>query len=373
MLLLGLRGGSGDAPAGLTPRASLGTMATEDNTNMSTAPLRQFAGMPAIAQREFTGKEAAREQVYLKVSLDGPSGSGKTLSALLLALGLVESMAPPELRGDAKTTERQAWAWTKIAVVDTENGSAKLYAGTVVATPDGDVTIGAFRHYAFDPPYDARYYIALCETLGKEDMLCVIFDSITPEWNGPGGILDTQARIGGQAQHWKIVSPVHQAFLDAMRLAPYHLIATMRSKTETVLEKDAATGKMKVEKRGLKAEQREGAEYEFSVVISVDHTTHQASAVKDRTRLFGGLAGFVITPDHGRWLGEWAQAGTCAVGSAQWVDRACGDIRDCATMDSVRLVVGRVKRAGNTLTPTQRAALNKAVTETQARLEKTAR
>ena len=357
---------------GLTARVLLATMATEDNS-MSTAPLRQFAGMPAIAAREFLGKEAVREQVYLKVSVDGPSGSGKTLSSLLLALGLVETMAPPELRGEAKTAERQAWAWTKIAVVDTENGSAKLYAGTVVATPDGDVTIGAFRHYDFPPPYDARYYIALCETLAKEDVLCAVFDSITPEWNGPGGILDTQARIGGQAQHWKIVSPVHQAFLDAMRLAPYHLIATMRSKTETVLEKDASTGKMKVEKRGLKAEQREGAEYEFSVVISVDHTTHQASAVKDRTRLFGGLQGFVITPDHGRWLGEWAQAGTCAVGSAAWVERACGDIRDCATIESVGLVVGRVKRAGNTLTPTQRALLNKAVTETRARLEKVAR
>ncbi len=326
--------------------------------------------MPAVPVRDFQPKDAAREQVYLKISVDGPSGAGKTLSSLLLALGLVESMAPPELKGDGKTAERQAWAWSKIAVVDTENGSAKLYAGTVVATPDGDVTIGSFRHYDFAPPYDARYYIALCETLAKDDVLCAVIDSITPEWNGPGGILDTQARIGGQAQHWKIVSPVHQAFLDAMRLAPYHLIATMRSKTEVVLEKDASTGKMKVEKRGLKAEQREGAEYEFSVVINIDHTTHQASATKDRTRLFGGLQGFVITPDHGRWLGEWAQAGTCAVGSPAWVERACGDIRDCATIESVGLVVGRVKRAGNTLTPTQRAQLNKAVTETRARLEK---
>jgi len=308
--------------------------------------------MPAVPVRDFQPKDAAREQVYLKISVDGPSGAGKTLSSLLLALGLVESMAPPELKGDGKAAERQAWAWSKIAVVDTENGSAKLYAGTVVATPDGDVTIGSFRHYDFAPPYDARYYIALCETLAKDDVLCAVIDSITPEWNGPGGILDTQARIGGQAQHWKIVSPVHQAFLDAMRLAPYHLIATMRSKTEVVLEKDASTGKMKVEKRGLKAEQREGAEYEFSVVINIDHTTHQASATKDRTRLFGGLQGFVITPDHGRWLGEWAQAGTCAVGSPAWVERACGDIRDCATIESVGLVVGRVKRAGNTLTPT---------------------
>ena len=337
---------------------------------MSTVPLRQFAGMPALVAREFQGKEAAREQVYLKISVDGPSGSGKTLSSLLLALGLVETLAPPELRGDAKTAERQAWAWQKIAVVDTENGSAKLYAGTVVATPEGDVTIGAFRHYDFTPPYDARYYIALCETLAKEGYLCVVIDSITPEWNGPGGILDTQAKIGGQAQHWKIVSPVHQSFLDAMRLAPYHLIATMRSKTEIVIEKDASTGKTKVEKRGLKAEQREGAEYEFSVVINIDHTTHQASATKDRTRLFGGLQGFVITPDHGRWLGEWAVGGVCAVGSAAWVEKACSDIRDCATMESVKSVVGRIKRAGNTLTPNQRAALNKAVTETTARIEK---
>ena len=52
---------------------------------------------------------ARRTQAKIRLCLQGPSGSGKTFSALLLAHGLC---------GD----------WNKIAVIDTEHGSASLYA-----------------------------------------------------------------------------------------------------------------------------------------------------------------------------------------------------------------------------------------------------
>ncbi len=54
-------------------------------------------------------RRAARRQAKIKVGLQGPSGAGKTTSALLLAYGLV---------GD----------WSKIVVIDSENGSADLYS-----------------------------------------------------------------------------------------------------------------------------------------------------------------------------------------------------------------------------------------------------
>ena len=54
-------------------------------------------------------RKATREKVFLKLAVTGPSGSGKTYSALRLARGLVGPTG-------------------KIALIDTENGSASLYA-----------------------------------------------------------------------------------------------------------------------------------------------------------------------------------------------------------------------------------------------------
>jgi ATP-dependent protease Clp ATPase subunit len=51
-------------------------------------------------------KKAERKQVKIKLAVLGPSGSGKTYSALRLAKGLGK----------------------KIAVLDSENGSASLYS-----------------------------------------------------------------------------------------------------------------------------------------------------------------------------------------------------------------------------------------------------
>ena len=52
---------------------------------------------------------SSKKQVKIKLAIQGCAGSGKTYSALLLAHGLC-----PE--------------WEKIAVVDSENGSADLYS-----------------------------------------------------------------------------------------------------------------------------------------------------------------------------------------------------------------------------------------------------
>lgn len=54
-------------------------------------------------------RKSERSKAKIKMALQGPSGSGKTMSALLLAQGLTGNMS-------------------KIAVIDSENGSANLYA-----------------------------------------------------------------------------------------------------------------------------------------------------------------------------------------------------------------------------------------------------
>jgi len=52
---------------------------------------------------------AQRKRAKIKLGLQGPSGSGKTYSSLLIAYGITSN-------------------WETIAVVDTENHSAELYA-----------------------------------------------------------------------------------------------------------------------------------------------------------------------------------------------------------------------------------------------------
>ena len=53
-------------------------------------------------------QKATRKKSKLRLNISGPAGSGKTYSALLMAKGLIGN-------------------WEKIAVIDTENGSASLY------------------------------------------------------------------------------------------------------------------------------------------------------------------------------------------------------------------------------------------------------
>lgn len=54
-------------------------------------------------------RPSTRKQAKIKLALQGCAGSGKTYSALLLAYGMTSD-------------------WSKIAVIDSENGSADLYA-----------------------------------------------------------------------------------------------------------------------------------------------------------------------------------------------------------------------------------------------------
>ena len=55
-------------------------------------------------------RQSARSQAKIKMALQGSAGAGKSLSALLLAKGLTNDNL------------------SKVAVIDTENGSSDLYA-----------------------------------------------------------------------------------------------------------------------------------------------------------------------------------------------------------------------------------------------------
>jgi hypothetical protein len=68
---------------------------------------------------------------------------------------------------------------------------------------------------------------------------------------------------------WREVTPIHHALVDAMVQSRLHLIATLRTKTESVVEtKDGKTPPRKI---GFAPIQREGFEYEYDMAADLDH------------------------------------------------------------------------------------------------------
>ena len=222
-------------------------------------------------------RNAERKQAKIKMGLQAPSGAGKTYSALLLAYGLVND-------------------WGRIAIIDTENHSADLYAH-----------LGQYQVLALEQPFNPERYIQAIEVCERAGMEVIILDSISHEWEGVGGILDIHgAMMGNSFTNWSKVTPRHNAFVQKILQSSSHIIATIRSKQDYVLSEK--NGKMVPEKIGLKGVTREGLDYEFTIVLELD-LKHQATATKDRTGLFMDKPSFIITPDTGKTIADWCMRG----------------------------------------------------------------
>lgn len=243
-------------------------------------PAPQKATMPT-APKISGFRKAERKKAKLRLGITGPAGSGKTMSALLIAGGLV--------KGD----------YSKIGIVDTENGSADLY----VHNDSSGTEIGEYNVLTMRPPFEAAKYINAIKMAEEAGLEVVILDSITHAWAGEGGFLEKQGKIadkgGNSWAAWRTVTPEHNRFIDAMLQSKIHVIATMRSKTEHVYEGG------KVKKLGMAPVAREGMEYEFSVVFDMDQG-HNATPTKDRTSLFDGKI-FKPTQDTGKTLLNWLE------------------------------------------------------------------
>ena len=106
---------------------------------------------------------------------------------------------------------------------------------------------------------------------------------------------------------WRKLTPQHNAFVEAMVRSKLHLVATMRSKMEYVVETNDK-GKSVPRKVGLAPVQREGMDYEFDIVFDID-LNHNAMSTKDRSSLFDGK--MIPKPDEkiGKQILEWLNKG----------------------------------------------------------------
>lgn len=218
-----------------------------------------------------TFTKATRRAVKLKLAVQGPSGSGKTRGALALAEGLA--------RGG------------KVALIDTENGSASLYSDRFT-----------FDTVVMHAPYTSEKYAKAVQAAVEAGYTVVVVDSLSHQWAGAGGILSRKesddARPGANSYtNWGRYTKEHEAFKAMLLEAPIHLVATLRAKQDYVLETNEK-GKQQPKKMGLAPIQREGMEYEFGVVFELQ-MDHKAAVSKDRTGLFDGTLSD-LSPDEGK-------------------------------------------------------------------------
>ena len=219
---------------------------------------------------------AERKRAKARILIEGPSGSGKSYSALRLAKGL----------------------GGRIAAIDTEHGSLSMYSD-----------LGEFDVMELSAPFSPDRYIAAIREAEQSGYDVLIIDSITHEWSGEGGCLDIKDKLPGANDwaKWSKVTPMHQRFIETMLQSPLHIIATVRSKTEWTLDEN------KPKKIGTAPQQRDGMDFEFTMVFTVQAGNHVASVTKDRTAQFDGYLQ-VIDETTGKriadWLGSGAEAPT---------------------------------------------------------------
>lgn len=201
---------------------------------------------------------ATKKQAKLRLALEAPAGFGKTMTALKVA----RYLAGPN---------------GKIAYLDTEAGSASKYAHLfefdTFTEDDGETP--------FSPPFDPRRIVDAIDTAVAEGCEVFVVDSLSHFWEGKGGMLDIVDQVartkyrGDSHRAWKEGGEIEQAMKDAILRSPIHVIACMRTKTDTVRETvtEGDRERTRIRKAGTKTIQREGLDYEFDLVGRFDVPT----------------------------------------------------------------------------------------------------
>ncbi len=289
-------------------------------------------------------KKAERKRSKLRIALAGTSGSGKTYSALLIAKGM----------------------GGRIGVIDTERDSASLYEDLV----DFDVL-------TLESPFSPERYIEAIKMAEKEGFDTLIIDSASHEWTGGGGcleIVDVLGRTkfrGNSYMAWGDVTPRHNAFIDAIIRSSVHIILTMRSKQDYVITENSK-GKSAPKKVGLAPVQRDGFEYEFTVMLDISNDGHYATTSKNRTSLFND-DGFIISEQTGVDLINWLNSGVdVAVRDKGIMQGLVEDIIESKDIDSLKSQYGEAIQWGNSssLSPEDRMCIVEAKDDAKKRLIK---
>ena len=259
-------------------------------------------------------RKACRRNAKIKMGLQGPSGSGKTYSSLLIAYGLCSD-------------------WSKVAVIDTENLSADLYDH-----------LGDYNVLSIDAPFSPDKYMDAIKECQHAGMEVIIIDSMTHSWEY---LIEYHASLQGNSfTNWGKITPLHNELVQVILQSPCHVIATIRTKQDYILvEKN---NKQVPEKVGLKGVQRDGLEYDFTLVFDLDMRNH-ASSSKDRTGLFFSKPSTKLTIETGRAIKDWCEQ--VEITEKELSKR----IEQCITVEELLLLYNTYPEFSLSLTPLYQA------------------
>lgn len=265
---------------------------------------------------------AARRNSKARVAISGPSGSGKTYTSLQIA----------KMFSD------------RVALADSERGSASKYAiksGT--KERPGNWRFDSDQVSELNP----LGYVKVIREAASAGYPVLIVDSYSHSWLGALATVDA---IGGNkfTGGWKAVTPQVTKLVDTILNYPGHVIATMRSKSDYVVEE--ANGKKVPRKIGMAPVAREGTEYEFDLMIDL---TLEGTITVSKSRCEAIPVGSVFDrdgiPGFVEKLKAWLDEGTPLSPLESLVER----IRFVATYADLQALVPELKA----LSPEDRAAI----------------
>jgi KaiC/GvpD/RAD55 family RecA-like ATPase len=244
--------------------------------------------------------QAEKKKLWARLAIDGPSGGGKTFTALRIARALA------------------AAAGGEIAVIDSERKSASKYSD-----------IFTFQVSELDD-HKMETYIREINVARAAGFPVLLIDSLSHAWMGEGGALElvdavtAASRSGNSFVAWGSVTPVHNQLLAAILTYPGHVIVTMRSKMAYAMEEGEGR-KSAPKKVGMEPEQRKGIEYEFDIVLSMDHN-NVGRVTKSRCVALKGYEQKEPGEAFGEVYLEWLGAGKDILAEIQQRAASCDSV-----------------------------------------------
>lgn len=251
-------------------------------------------------------KKAEKRNSKLRLALSGVSGAGKTYSALLLAKEF----------------------GSKIAVMDSEKGSASLYADLV----------------PFDveelEEHSIQTYLEKISEAAAAGYDVLIIDSFSHSWMSA---LEAVDRAGGWTKAGKTISPLVARLVTAILSYPGHVIATMRSKTEYAFEQNEK-GKTGMRKVGLAPVARPDSEYDWTIWLEI---LRDGGITVSKTRC-SALSEPVYSrdtdiPKIAKTIKAWLASGAESSPADVMIER----VKFAKDQEALRLLVPEIKALGN--------------------------
>ena len=173
----------------------------------------------------FVPAEEATKKSNTIIGLSGLSWSGKTYSALLIAQALAAASGRP------------------VYGIDSERGRMADYANSKY--PD----LNPFKIALIEEPYSSERYLEAIKDAESVGAGCIVVDSFSDEWDGPGGVLDLQEEVltkfaGTDNEKrnrmnfaaWAKVKPAHNRLLNELTRLDCHLILCFRAQDKNSMQ-----------------------------------------------------------------------------------------------------------------------------------------